>query len=487
MTTTTSTIPNNPQSPDKVWYPESEILEEPVDKQLNNADQSCAEKIVIEDRKGNGFHLCTAVRKYTGATLTFVRIQSARVPVIKVDCHDLYDALGLLRSLQYDVHEYNSIKPTETNKTRIQYAAFRLQQQAAAMGVRLTPPGTQLVTVPGLDSLIQYLETQFQDTITSARSAISSGMVDFDGLQELYKPGHYYVDNGVGTGLAGVPTLMQCRACYYQRRKSLFGIVSSFHVAMQVVVAAGMNHYLVLETSFCEHHFGGTKSVHRAMDILTLPTPALLETLARRGECYQSMASPTHTHTGTGVMVQYDAGTFVPISKGSLRQGGTSRLGSYSQASRSSGRAMIDPAAAWARGVHCAIHSGTAADVVVQSLKHYHQTIRLRQQQQTSDAPVMDAASSHTDLLVLTGPLPPQLLRMTWPVMEGFSLQARSWGVALVQGISPVQFQESAFEALVLPDSRKKLIQALVSSHDTQVNADVMAGKGEGSIFLLHG
>jgi hypothetical protein len=71
--------------------------------------------------------------------------------------------------------------------------------------------------------------------------------------------------------------------------------------------------------------------------------------------------------------------------------------------------------------------------------------------------------------------------------MEGFSLQARSWGVALVQGISPVQFQESAFEALVLPDSRKKLIQALVSSHDTQVNADVMAGKGEGSIFLLHG
>ena len=58
----------------------------------------------------------------------------------------------------------------------------------------------------------------------------------------------------------------------------------------------------------------------------------------------------------------------------------------------------------------------------------------------------------------------------------------------LVAGLQPAQFNEEAFERLVLPPARKQLIRALVLSHGgAGASVDVIAGKGEGTIFLLHG
>jgi hypothetical protein len=99
------------------------------------------------------------------------------------------------------------------------------------------------------------------------------------------------------------------------------------------------------------------------------------------------------------------------------------------------------------------------------------------------------------DLLLLSGPLPESLCWLTWPAVAGFSLDAKSWGVALVSGLADICFNDRAFDRLVLPPSRKRLIEALVLHHhahrggagDGGHKADVMAGKGEGLIFLLHG
>jgi hypothetical protein len=181
---------------------------------------------------------------------------------------------------------------------------------------------------------------------------------------------------------------------------------------------------------------------------------------------------------------------------------------------------MVDSVAAWQRGVHCAVHNGTASDTIIGSLKLYQQTRRVkeqkRQQQQRAAAsttsPVsMDYATTASganddgddlqDLLVLTGPLPRELLALTWPVVPGFSLAARSWGVAVVDGLSPIRYDDKVFDNVVLPPSRKRLIRALVASHDEhdhdhqfhpssehhKKSADLIAGKGEGSIFLLYG
>lgn len=227
-------------------------------------------------------------------------------------------------------------------------------------------------------------------------------------------------------------------------------------------------------------------------------------------------------------MVQYSAGSFLAVGGG----GGGNKSGRVVVGSRSGGRLMVDPVAAWQRGVHCAVHHGTASDAIIGSLKLYHQTRRVKQQkrqqeqEQRAAASTAPASSSLTmdnyattasggdwanddgddlhDLLVLSGPLPHELLALTWPVVPGFSLATRSWGVAVVDGLSPIRYDDTVFDNVVLPPSRKRLIRALVASHDDhdhdhqyhhsssssehhKKSADLIAGKGEGSIFLLYG
>jgi hypothetical protein len=456
---------------EKVWHP-NEVL-------TPTEDQT----VTLFETKGNGFHLSAIVRKYTAARVQMV-VQT-REQIVKIEVDKLYDALGLLRSLQYDVAEFNTIT-TETPKSEAKYRSFRLTRQAAAFGVRVPPLGTK-IEVPGLDSLINYIEDQKQDLIAAARSNVESGVVDFDSLQELFSPGKDLIDHGVGTGTM-VPTMMRVRACYYSRGKSLFGVVSTFYVAMEFVVSAGDSKFLVAEAQFPQSQFNGTRSVVSSMDMFTVPSEALKKQLVARGEQYQNICGSSTT--GTGVMVEYKAGTFIPTSKGSLK-GGTSRVGSFGQASRSGGRMIVDTVAAFQRGVHCANNSGVASDVVVGSLKMYAQQRSQHPVKQGSDnyqtVQVSADGDGSNDLLIIDSPLPECLIGLTWPIAPGFSLQARTWGVVHVHGTSNVEFNEKAFEALVMSPARKKLIQALVTSHDTIKSADVIAGKGEGSIFLLHG
>jgi hypothetical protein len=466
-----------------IWYPEPS----------EEGQELTVPDVIINSRQGNGFHLDTVIRKYTGATLTFIRRNSVKTPVVKIEVSKLYDALGLLRSLQHDVTQFNhatSTMPSAESK----YATFRLSKQAAAFGVRLPRIGEGPIEVPGLDSLVAYIEDKHNDVIEAARSNIAAGIVDFDSLQEYFQPGGYFVDNGVGTGVT-VPTLMRARACYYSRRKAIFGIVSSFYVAMEVVVAIGDRKYAVVEAQFLQSQFNGTRSLTQSMDMFTSPSPELLKMLTTRGMQYQAICSPDtsmpNALSGSGVMVEYNAGTFIPTGRGSLK-GSSSRQGSYGQASRSGGRMIVDTSASWSRGVHCAQNTGMASDVVVSSLKLYAQTRSQHSVQQTADtyntsSQVNPDADNHNELLILSGPLPDCLVAMTWPTVPGFSLQARTWGVVMVQGTKNVEFNEKAYDALVMSESRKKLIRALVTSHDGKESIDVIAGKGEGSIFLLHG
>jgi hypothetical protein len=147
--------------------------------------------------------------------------------------------LGLLRSLRYDVECYNNVvRPSLTKK----YTRFRLTRQAAAFGVRLDDTDTVVVFVPGLDSLIAYIEQHHVEAIATARTTIAAGLVDFDGLAEYLTPGTVVVDRGVATGIGSnvAPTLFQVQACYYARGQTLLrGTVSTLHVALEMVVAAG--------------------------------------------------------------------------------------------------------------------------------------------------------------------------------------------------------------------------------------------------------
>jgi hypothetical protein len=248
-----------------------------------------------------------------------------------------------------------------------------------------------IVTVPGLDSLVSYIEMEHAEAIATARSNVAAGLVDFDSLQEYFVPGRRVVDRGVATGLSHVlaPTILKVRACYYARGKTLMqGLVSSFHMALETVVAAGDDNYIVVEFQHLQSHFDGTRSISASsssIDMFTLPSDPLLQELTRRGQQYQILCGGDHDVTksttgSSGQMVQYSAGSFLSVgsSKASAaRQQATS--------SRSGGRMMIDTVSAWAKGVNCAVHNGTASGVIVSSLKMYQQT-RIQKQQQRSAA-----------------------------------------------------------------------------------------------------
>lgn len=72
------------------------------------------------------------------------------------------------------------------------------------------------------------------------------------------------------------------------------------------------------------------------------------------------------------------------------------------------------------------------------------------------------------------------------PILFGFSMVTKKWGVFKVEDLSDVQWRDDAFQRLVMPDAQKRMIMSLVQYHG-QGFTDVIEGKGGGLIFLLHG
>lgn len=63
-----------------------------------------------------------------------------------------------------------------------------------------------------------------------------------------------------------------------------------------------------------------------------------------------------------------------------------------------------------------------------------------------------------------------------------------SIGTLLVKHLRPVQWNKKAFEQLVLDPTKKELIEATVRIHaSSNISTDVIEGKGNGLIILLHG
>lgn len=71
---------------------------------------------------------------------------------------------------------------------------------------------------------------------------------------------------------------------------------------------------------------------------------------------------------------------------------------------------------------------------------------------------------------------------------KGFNLRTKKWLDLNVDQIHPVVWNQKAFDSLVLDRKTKELITALVSKQISSAKStDVIAGKGNGLILLLHG
>jgi hypothetical protein len=71
----------------------------------------------------------------------------------------------------------------------------------------------------------------------------------------------------------------------------------------------------------------------------------------------------------------------------------------------------------------------------------------------------------------------------------GYSLQQKRWGAFAVSGISDVVWNKEAFDRVIMPERKHKLVRSLVMSHLSQDKQfdDIISGKGKGLVGLLSG
>ncbi|KAF4412792.1 ATPase family AAA domain-containing protein 3 [Colletotrichum fructicola] len=72
--------------------------------------------------------------------------------------------------------------------------------------------------------------------------------------------------------------------------------------------------------------------------------------------------------------------------------------------------------------------------------------------------------------------------------IPGFNMQKKEWVRLDVEFIEDVQWNEEAFEYLVIDDNTKELVKAVVMTQlRAEENTDLIRGKGNGLFILLHG
>ncbi|KAK0641969.1 hypothetical protein B0T16DRAFT_431558 [Cercophora newfieldiana] len=76
------------------------------------------------------------------------------------------------------------------------------------------------------------------------------------------------------------------------------------------------------------------------------------------------------------------------------------------------------------------------------------------------------------------------------PVVLGFAFAEKLWLEFTVSGVKEIQWNETAYESLVLEPKTKDIVKALVESHKYHAAEsidDVIQGKGKGLVAVLHG
>lgn len=74
-----------------------------------------------------------------------------------------------------------------------------------------------------------------------------------------------------------------------------------------------------------------------------------------------------------------------------------------------------------------------------------------------------------------------------YPFLKGFSFSLKKWGEFAVSKMEDIVFADDAFKNLVLDQSKKDLIMALVKQNSSGGFQDIIKGKSGGCIFLLDG
>ncbi|USP77427.1 P-loop containing nucleoside triphosphate hydrolase protein [Curvularia clavata] len=377
--------------------------------------------------------------------------------------YDLYNILGRLRGLQFAAMKYNEGIESPT-PAFLNYWRRHCLDLFSGFGFHLSR-AEEAIQIPGLEELIQLLETTYHDEIQAAHDLIERNFITFEALGELYRPG---VSVKAACASGGTTAIFLVTESFYQENRGLTGIQKTFNWKMEFVATVGQ-HFTVVSVSEQLNGWTGVRARSLSELTYTLIPSDQMEDLRYRGEKYVNYAA------GGAKFLAYSSASFFRHAR-LTRPNYSSLANNSSSQLHSDGRVMIDTSRGASLGHHACQGMDEPTLAMVKIAERYRQWLA-----------TSSTRSSATEALILWDTVPTEFVPYCWPALVGFSFTAKCWGHVLVSGLSPIQFQDTAFERLVIAEERKQLIRALVRFGNDSDVEDIIGNKRGGSIFLLHG
>ena len=404
-----------------------------------------------------------------------------------VDGLTLYHALGAFKGVKFAMKEFNSTVGKNNLHPELIYAKrYSFVEMARSIGMTVTDFQDEPVDIPGLDDLISYIEAVNKQEIAHATSLVKDGYYDFNSLQAMYQPGTYVIAKHAGGG--GVDSMCQVVWNRYTQGKTILGKpIKYFELCVRFIVPVGGGKATFAEVVEGIEMFEGTRSLWDSGAGLGLAFVPLvneegrntLDRFKHRGELFNKIVASSNSTNGRFyAYMEYEKGSF-------YAKGGSGSFNSSkpSAALATGGRIIVDFDAAIENGHFISIGRDDMIGGIRLKLKEYKMNIQSLDQNKNHIEKSVNVSN-----MILFSQIPNEYCFLTWPTMAGFSLTSKSWGDVVIDKLTDIKFDPSIFQRLVLPESRKRMIKALVNHTNLESGFhDLVKGKGEGTVFLLYG
>ena len=465
-----------------------------VDKDVSDNNQvkyfTLLEGNKIAFPSGRGCYLTDLVRKMAHSISKTSRFHHNNLSSVSnemiIDGLTLFHALGALKGVQFARDEFNSTVGNCGVGMSDELAFSKrhaFAEMARSIGMVIPDSLNEAVDINGLDKLVECCETANKEELSRAKALLEDGYYDFDSLHAMYRPGSFVLAKNSGGG--GIDSVCQVLWGKYTQGKTILGKpMKYFQLSVRYIVPLSDGKATFAETVHGMEMFEGVRALdsgRSGLGLSFLPLSdkscddILLRRLSLRGKVYNRIVNErkegkTHSY------MSYEKGCFYQKHSGSFG----ARKSSVTLAS--SGRVVLDLDAAMENGHSLSV--GRDDMIVGLQMKMKEHKLHLK----SVDGEDL-ASSSNDGEMILFSEIPEEYLALAWPTLVGFSMTSKSWGDVAIDGLKEIDFDGSIFEKLVLPDTQKKMIKALMKHNSISGGGfrDLVEGKGEGLVLLLFG
>ncbi|KAL0935666.1 AAA family ATPase [Colletotrichum truncatum] len=298
-----------------------------------------------------------------------------------------------------------------------------------------------------LPLLLEFIDEQFHDTIKNGSNLLEQGLISYEYLWTIFRPGC----------LVYATRLSQARVYRLNSYSYVCGMCPGMRLDVEFVDFDGSDFGMRSEELFVPQ-FPGAVAID-SLNALPLDhhpiKDAVVNLLKKRGRRWEELAGQNFCEY-KGIALDH-------------------RNRRYNV----DGRIMID----------AETHHRIMADYSFEVIPFPNTSGQKRKQATASDE-IDLVPKEKTE----RAPLTDEQALLATTMVRGFSFTEKRFFDFFVHSVSEIEWNTGCFEQLVLPESQKELVQALVAEHtarttDPNVSAfdDIVKGKGRGLILVLHG